>query len=142
MTVVIQSCFILSMVSGASTPLHDYATKGDIKGARQVLFSMGGSAFLKERDDEGDIPLHHAARVGNVEMVRLFLTYFNDPGTKTPPQDDETTRALNRRGDSPLHLAVARKHGVIARLLVDYGADTNGVGFSWAKFTSSRRLSL
>ncbi len=62
---------------------------------------------------EGEAPLHEAARRGDVEKVRRYLTKGADPNAK------------DKKGQTPLHLAVDRGHGGVARLLLAGGADVD-----------------
>ncbi len=64
-------------------------------------------------DDEGDTPLHAAARAGGADLVRTFLA----SGADVSLQDDE--------GRTALALAASQGHVDVTRLLLDAGADPN-----------------
>lgn len=64
-------------------------------------------------DDAGWTPLHIAASIGNLEVLKLLLNYEPKPDVNLPTST----------GVRPIHLAVAKKHIDAVKLLVeDYGA--------------------
>ena len=61
----------------------------------------------------GETALDTAARIGDVEAVRLLLEVGAEPAV------------VNKYGDTPLHVAVLHRHAVIVKLFLSRGADPN-----------------
>ncbi|KAF3442507.1 hypothetical protein FNV43_RR16423 [Rhamnella rubrinervis] len=83
------------------TPLHIAARLGC------------GSEILKKKDDFGWLPLHYAAQVGNIQVVKLFLT--NNIDLAYGKIDD-------KEGMSALHIAAKKglkEHIGVIRTLVE-----------------------
>jgi len=74
-------------------------------------FLLQNGADPNARDRAGETPLMVAARLGFVDGVRLMLA--------VRAQVD----AANPRGETPLMIAVMNRDPVVARLLLDAGAD-------------------
>ena len=62
-----------------------------------------------------DIPIHNAARTGNIQAVKQHL----DAGTDVDAKDGFGL------GRTPLHFAASEGHKKIVELLIDKGADMN-----------------
>jgi len=67
---------------GDYTPLY-FAFRGHVESVRMLL-ERGAAAVIDIRHQYGETPLHHAARLGNVEIVRLYLEHGADPLGKAP----------------------------------------------------------
>ena len=94
--------------------IHEAAAKGEISEVKHLL--KGG--FLRRpdveaKDSNGMTALHHAARNGHIEVVRLLL----DSGA--------TVDAREQVGITPLSLAASRGHAVVIQLLSERGGDVN-----------------
>ena len=95
-----------------ATPLHLCAAKGSVDAATRLL-QTGAEVNAKSPEDD-EVPLHHAARGGHVDMVRLLVE-----------QQRIDIGALNGRGDTALHLAMAvhaRTHKAVCEVLLEHGA--------------------
>jgi ankyrin repeat protein len=62
-------------------------------------------------DGYGDMPIHHAARNGDTEIVRLLIEHGADAAAKNP------------RGHTVLYCAGGHGHLATTQLLLDHGAD-------------------
>lgn len=71
---------------------------------------------LNKKNKNGETPLHVACIKGDIEKVREFLTGGAEPNTQ------------DNNGWTPLHEAVQNKHDIIARLLLEHGANPNVPG--------------
>lgn len=86
----------------------------NVQGAASVLRA---DQFAKNTTDyaTGDTPLHIATRLGNVRMVKLLLGY--DPHALQP----------NKRGETPLDLALTGISSEVRKLLLRYSARRLGL---------------
>ncbi|KAI1276643.1 ankyrin [Xylaria sp. FL0933] len=89
------------------TALHFVASKNNLEVARK-LFAAKPPASARVRDKRGQYPLHRAAAVGSVPMVKLLLEH-NSP-----------LNATDNAGYTALHHAVAEGHGISAELTIDF----------------------
>ncbi len=80
------------------TALHFVASKKNLDVAK-LLIANKPAASTRIRDRRGQYPIHRAAAVGSVPMVKLLLKSMSP----TNPSDNE--------GFTPLHHAVAEGHG-------------------------------
>lgn len=78
-----------------------------------VQLLIAGGAKLNVVDNEGETPLHIAARAGNSQVAELLLT------------GGANVAALNRTWDTPLHRAARKGHRDAAALLLAHGAEVN-----------------
>lgn len=92
--------------------LHDTLKQPNSKadGVRELLSRTIGGVEIEE-DDTGNRPLHTVARAGNLELLKLFVEYKAD------------VNAMNKDGDTPLHLALGYDHFDCAIQLKISGAD-------------------
>jgi hypothetical protein len=88
------------------TPLS-VAFRGHAESARMLLER---GAVMDTRNSEGESPLHHAVRWGEIELVRLFLEHGADPNL------------VNIHYVSPSRLALQYERPDIEKLLSEYGA--------------------
>lgn len=79
-------------------------------GALRKLLEAGANA--NARDENGQTPLHHAARIGDEEVCKLLI----DAGA-----DVEAEFKFN--GERPLAVAVFHANEEACKLLIDAGAD-------------------
>jgi len=86
-----------------------------------LVLLLEAGASLTAFDDDGDTPLHWAARLGTLETMRVLI------------ERGSGVRAVNHRGETPLHQVLQRYDGdapenvAMVRLLVASGADVNAV---------------
>ena len=91
------------------TALHFCASKSHLHSARYLL-QHGATSRVKDSRMQ-QLPLHRAASVGSVPMIRLLL------------EDKSPVNATDREGWTALHHAIAEGHGDAAFELLKAGAD-------------------
>jgi len=91
-------------------PLHA-AVQGNTR--EQVAELLAAGYELNDFDDEGHTPLHHAARAGNLPMMRLLI----EAGANVNAHDAASI------GETPLGAIAANCTFEVAQLLVEAGAD-------------------
>ena len=97
------------------TPLHYLAWSSRSTPAEAKTYLSDTSA-LNARDDDDRTPLHYAARRGNVELVRYFLTLI---------PSHELFDQVDRSGQTALHHAAESKRAVgVLDALQKGGTDT------------------
>ena len=79
-----------------------------------VLLPRGADPSL--RDNNGNTPLHLAARRGYDEIVKVLLD-----------QPNVDVNAKDGSGKTPLHLAASEGHRKICQVLLNFGADIREV---------------
>ncbi|XP_017009616.2 uncharacterized protein [Drosophila takahashii] len=95
------------------TPAHCGCSKGQFE-TLKLLKDRGANLWL--RNAKGDLPLHEAAASGRRELLEWLLN-------QRPKQVNTTSND----GRSLLHIAAANDYTDMCKLLLDYGADVNGV---------------
>jgi 26S proteasome non-ATPase regulatory subunit 10 len=95
--------------NAGQTALHFAASKANLDVAK-ALIAAKGSARL--RDKRGQLPLHRAAAVGSVPMLKLLLEVGKSP-----------LNATDVDGWTALHHAVSEGHGDAALMLLLAGAE-------------------
>jgi len=95
--------------NNGQTALHFVASKTNLDLAR-LLISQSPPASARIKDKRGQLPLHRAAAVGSVPMMRILLD------AKSPLD------ATDVDGMTALHHAVSEGHGDAALLLLTQGA--------------------
>ena len=93
--------------------IHEAVSAGDTIKISELL--RVDATLIDEPNDQGDRPLHTAARTGNSAIVRLLL----GKGASV------TIKAYD--GATPLHRAVEHGKPEVVRLLIDAGADVNAI---------------
>jgi hypothetical protein len=94
--------------------VHALARGGHLHRLRAML--EGDPSAAKAKDAKGETPLHHAARHGDLEVLKLLLAHGADPNARTPV------------GATPLHVARAFGEERAAKLLVTAGAKSEAPG--------------
>ena len=102
--------FVMARFVRSLGDVHALARGGHVHRLRAMLESDPSAA--KAKDAKGETPLHHAARHGECEVIKVLLANGADPNAKTPV------------GATPLHVARAFGEEKAAKLLVDAGAKT------------------
>ena len=93
----------------ARPPLHEAVLKKD-NGAIQHLIAEKG-ADPNVQDQYGHRPLHYAARINNVQSIRILIDHGADPDL------------TDRFGHPPLIHALRKRHKAAIRALLDNGAN-------------------
>ncbi|XP_029665880.1 vesicle transport protein USE1-like isoform X2 [Formica exsecta] len=131
---------------------------GDQKGLIPV-------AYVKEQTQEIELPLHDAARRGNVSFLREYLKQGIsgtglDAAGNTPLYwaartghlecasellhlPNPVINAQNKMGDTPLHVAASHGHLEMINLLLEHNADTtlkNNDGFTAEELSSDASI--
>lgn len=91
-----------------------------------VLALIEAGADINATVDSGFTPFFLAVREGRLDVVRAFLAAGIDVNAALQPREN-APRAVDRRGTSPLLLAVLNGHFELAIALVDAGANPNDV---------------
>ncbi|XP_073789413.1 ankyrin repeat and SOCS box protein 2 isoform X2 [Danio rerio] len=92
--------------------------KGDAKTLQDLVHSK--SKYLEEPNKDGWLPLHECACNGHVECLKVLL--------KAKP---DTINKRTHRNQTPLILAVGRKHVACVEHLLEQGADPNIANNQW-----------
>ncbi|XKL67140.1 hypothetical protein PGB90_010560 [Kerria lacca] len=114
-----------------STPLHCAAAHGN---QSVVLLLMYASVKLNKQDDDYNQALHLASMNGHVDCVKALLYFAEHAGLHLD------VNAVNRDGDTPLHLAVKYYYEEIVSILLNYNANPsikNKHGISVFELTES-----
>ena len=106
--------------------IHDAVAAGDRGRVEALLRADPALVRSPAGNRDAELPLHVAARAGNLEMLRLLV----DAGAEVDGFDvDEST---------PLHVAASARRADVVRFLIERGADVNrrdkngGYGLSFA----------
>ncbi|CAL4992071.1 unnamed protein product [Urochloa decumbens] len=96
-----------------NTVLHLAALHGHTKFAREVLDKNG--ELLVAQNDDGDTPLHLAAKASKLEVAKLLI------GSALAWQQDENRPLImtNKAGNNALHEAVQNRRSAVALALLD-----------------------
>jgi ankyrin repeat protein len=110
--------------SDRTTPLHAACARG-LTEVVQMLLDRGADPSALRTD--GVSPLHLAIRMNLPDIVRLLLEHGSDPNASPEPYVRNFQRGANKRNyakaiQSPLRLAINRKHWDLAILLLKKGA--------------------
>ena len=90
------------------TALHFTASKNHLDIARKLI---ANKATTRKKDKRQQLPLHRAAAVGSVPMIKLFL------------ENQSPVNATDVDGWTALHHAISEGHGDAAIELMKAGAD-------------------
>ncbi|KAI1489029.1 ankyrin repeat-containing domain protein [Biscogniauxia mediterranea] len=96
--------------NSGQTALHFVASKNNLDVARK-LFDSKPPASARVRDKRGQYPLHRAAAIGSIPMLKLLL------------ENRSPLNATDDAGYTALHHAVAEGHGDAAVVLLKAGAE-------------------
>ncbi|KAE8599011.1 hypothetical protein XENTR_v10017018 [Xenopus tropicalis] len=87
--------------------------EGNVCRVRNFVLKNPGS--LAARDDSEATPLHHAAKLGNIDLMLMIVNESAEEGIN----------ALDSRGNTPLHWAVQKNKLDCLKVLLCRGADPN-----------------
>jgi ankyrin repeat protein len=96
-----------------NTVLHLVALHGHADLADEALEKR--EELLVAQNNDGDTPLHLAAKAGRLEVAKLLISRT----LALPPEDKSPLIMTNKLGDSPLHEAVRHDRGAVAVALLD-----------------------
>ena len=96
--------------NAGQTALHFTASKNNLDIARKLI-AYKASARIKDKRQQ--LPLHRAAAVGSVPMVKLLL------------DNESPLNATDIAGYTALHHAISEGHGDTALVLLKAGAETD-----------------
>ncbi|HEV7802355.1 MAG TPA: ankyrin repeat domain-containing protein [Burkholderiales bacterium] len=125
--------------------LLDAVKKVNIARVRELLEAGADIETRDQRPNEGETPLHHAARTGNVELAKLLVAKGANINVAGPSGfvPLHVAAGLNRRAmaeyllaaganpnamevvGTPLHVATLQGHAAMVSLLLAKGADPN-----------------
>ena len=100
----------ISLYSWNETPLH-IAAASHIEITQALLQANDDACLIPDQD--GMLPLHHAARKGRVEVVRALIS----------ARPDSITQAVLHGGDTILHLCVKDNRLEVLKMFVRYVSD-------------------
>lgn len=100
--------------AGLEIGIVELSAIGDVEGVMSLLES--NPTGMAERDRRGLTALHHAARCGHVELIKLLVDRGAD------------LHVANRHGHVPLSIAVEESQIEAATYLLTKGADPNARG--------------
>lgn len=86
--------------------------KGDASQLRRLLHELRASVDVNEYNCDGQTALHQSCLSGNLDLVKLLVTFGAD------------VRLANRDGWSALHIAAWRGHRDIALYLINANTTT------------------
>lgn len=131
--VALEDPTVARLLYEAGAGIHDRDTQGHTplaltvihryKKTLAVLIEAGADININDRDIEGRTPLFHAVVNGDEPTAEFLL----QSGARIRDQDKFQT-GLNLRdafGNAPLHRAIRNSRQVLAKLLIDFGADLN-----------------
>ncbi|XP_067434014.1 transient receptor potential cation channel subfamily A member 1b [Thunnus thynnus] len=97
----------------ANLNIFELSEKGDLALLENLV--RKSPEVLKERDECGASPLHHAAAGGHVTLIQSITTVI----------DSKELNSCDEQGNVPLHWAVERNKAESCTALLDLGADPN-----------------
>lgn len=100
---------VSATTNAGQTALHYAVSKGHMDVARLLVGDLKASPRIK--DSQGQTPLHRAAAVDSLPLVKMLIE------AKAP------LNTTDRTGFTPLHHAMAEGHGDVAVALIEAGAD-------------------
>uniref|UniRef100_A0A7N8Y440 Transient receptor potential cation channel, subfamily A, member 1b n=1 Tax=Mastacembelus armatus TaxID=205130 RepID=A0A7N8Y440_9TELE len=97
----------------SAVPRINVFEKGDLALLENLV--RKSPEVLKEKDECGASPLHHAAAGGHVTLIQFITTVI----------DSQVLNSCDEQGNVPLHWAVESNKAESCRALLDLGADPN-----------------
>ena len=98
---------------GGQTLLHPACIKQLLWAVDALLDSDAGRKLVRIKDRQGQLPLHRAAAVGSLAIVKRLIASGSPMST------------TDAGGWTPMHHACAEGHGDVAAYLIDQGADAD-----------------
>ena len=113
-SLLVAASMVTAQGAGTDLRLIDAIKTGNRDAVRVLLKGSGtGPVIVNATEADGTTGLHWAARVDDLETVRLLL------------QAGADAKAVNRYGVSPLSLAAMNGNAAMIEALLDAGADAN-----------------
>ncbi len=137
-------CLLVCASPVSGDPIHRAVEAGDLAEVQRILQEDPSAVSRRDQNEFHELPLHFAARSGNIEIARVLL----DAGTDIDAGDSDNSTALgiaammrqgemvdfliqqganvnhrDRKADCPLSFAVSGADEAIIQRLVDVGAD-------------------
>ena len=137
-------CAAMACAPVRRTEVHEAVRAGDTVKVRRLLAET--PAAVNAKDALGDTPLHVAAQVGDLELVKLLLAANADVNARANAgwtalhwaaywshremaelllRNNANVNAKNSAGYTPLHWAAWRDNNALAELLLAHKADVN-----------------
>ena len=104
------------------TPLYS-AIKADGSDTLKLLIAYGAEYFIK--DLQGNTPLHYCINKNAIKCATTLLETVAERSGQNGTELPAFVDAKNLAGKTPLAVAASRNYEVIAKLLLDYGANVN-----------------
>lgn len=101
------------VITDGGYPVYLAVMQQDTKKVQELLEDFGSANFANRNDGLSSLSI--AVTNGNLELVKLLLSYSADP--------NRSMAGFSRQGISPLEYAVINGNPELVRLLLDYGAD-------------------
>ncbi|KAF3442510.1 hypothetical protein FNV43_RR16426 [Rhamnella rubrinervis] len=107
---ILETCVDSAFFQGRSgmNAMHAAVIGLPLQNFLRKLLTKCGSGILNKKDDFGWLPLHYAACMGNVEIVKLFLT-----------ENIDLAYVGDKEGMSALHIAAREGRISVIRTLVE-----------------------
>ncbi|KAI9888340.1 MAG: hypothetical protein M1814_000571 [Vezdaea aestivalis] len=93
--------------------------KADLESSAAILRSDARALFYQNK--AGQTPLHVAANVGDVGLIRILL----EESTLGVVETQDIINAFDNESDTPLSIAAYQGHEDVVRCLIELGADVN-----------------
>lgn len=141
---VATSCLLCCSAPALGGEIHQAVEAGDLAKVEQILQKDPSALTQRDQGEFRELPIHYAARSGNVEIARLLL----NAGAETDAGDSDNSTALgiaamlgqgemvaflikkgadvnhrDRKADCPLSFAVYGRDEAIIQQLLEAGAD-------------------
>ncbi|OMO71948.1 hypothetical protein CCACVL1_18010 [Corchorus capsularis] len=104
--------FLLQMTTQGDNILH-IAAKYNLIVVEEIITFLPLVSLVNQKNAKGDTPLHVAARLGSLRTAQVLIAEL------LIKEDPELALLTNDVGESPVFIAVDKKHVEIAKLIMD-----------------------